>query len=283
MKRVYGLLVIAAIVAMGSFVVWQNVPNRANNRVLSHEDRSSIPSAQQKQKANDLTPSRLRKTDEDREPSEPSALGSLLETRGLSVDERVSRLQKMRGSGLIEDERERALAFLGGQQWPEGMPVASVHWLADELLTVLRQQEPAQKNLPEALTKTAFQAETDPIIRDYIMQHLGHLWEQHGTSREIEDALWQAISTSDETTPGTALIALSRGYSRDQNEKSLVKLRQKALELAENPNTKLAARASALAIAGEGADEKVGQLAVDLLKNPDTPLILRKVAERLAK
>jgi hypothetical protein len=26
----------------------------------------------------------------------------------------------------------------------------------------------------------AFQPATDPVVRDYLMQHLGHLWEQYG-------------------------------------------------------------------------------------------------------
>ena len=39
------------------------------------------------------------------------------------------------------------------------------------------------------------------------------------------------------TTLGTALIALSRGYDRDQQENGLAKVRHRAFELARNPNT----------------------------------------------
>jgi hypothetical protein len=87
-----------------------------------------------------------------------------------------------------------------------------MHWLADELLTVMRLQEPPSDDLAGELAKVAFQSGTDPVVRDYIMQHLGHLWEQDGSRKEIDDVLWRAVGTSDETTPGIALIALSRGY-----------------------------------------------------------------------
>ncbi len=78
------------------------------------------------------------------------------------MDERVRQLQGLRGISFSKDERESALAFLAGQQMPDGMSKGSMQGLADELLTVLRLQQP----------------------------------------------------------PGTALIALSRGYARDQDKKS---------------------------------------------------------------
>ena len=123
-----------------------------------------------------------------------------------------------------------------------------MHWLADELLSALRLQEPPWNGLADELVKVAYQPGTDPVVRDYIMQHLGHLWEQNGGSKEIDAALWRALDSQDETTPGTALIALSDGYTRDQNEKALVQVQQRALVLVQNPNTPLAVRVTALSI-----------------------------------
>jgi hypothetical protein len=163
------------------------------------------------------------------------------------------------------------------------MGKGSQQWLADELLTVMRLQEPPQEGLAKDLAKAAFQAETDPVVRDYIMQHLGHLWEQTGPREEIEEALWQAVESSDETTPGTALLALSRGYERDGQEDGLAKVRQQALSLAQNPNTAPAVRVTALSIAGEGGATEVKHLAGDLIGNPETPVMLRKVAERVLR
>jgi hypothetical protein len=131
------------------------------------------------------------------------------------------------------------------------------------------------------LGEAAFQPETDPVVRDYIMQHLGHLWEQGGARQEMESALWRAVGTTDETTPGSALIALSRGYERDQQEKNLAEVRRRAFDLAQNPDTGLAVRVTALSIAGDGGGREVTELAENLAKNPETPVILKKVAERI--
>lgn len=124
---------------------------------------------------------------------------------------------------------------------------------------------------------------TDPVVRDYIMQHLGHLWEQNGANKEIDIALWRALDSQDETTPGTALIALSDGYSRDYNDRALVRVQQRALALAQNSDTPLAVRVTALSIAGEGGSAEVKTLAENLLQKPETPVILRKVAEAVAR
>ena len=141
----------------------------------------------------------------------PLQLKALLATGKPTVDERVRQLRGLRGKCFAKEDRERALAFLAGRDWLEGMRKGSMHWLADELITALRLQDPPWDGLAAALGEVAFQPATDPVVRDYLMQHLGHLWEQYGAREEIDQALWRAVGTSDTTTPGTALIALSRG------------------------------------------------------------------------
>jgi hypothetical protein len=214
---------------------------------------------------------------------EPAAVLTVLAPGTQTINERVRQLQGMRGIALSKEERESALAFLAGEEVPEGMRKASLQWLADELLTVLRLQEPPWDGLAVELGKAAFQPGTDPVVRDYIMQHLGHLWEQSGSRKEIETALWRAVGTSDETTPGSALIALSRGYERDQQDQGLAKVRQQALELARNPDMGLAVRVTALSIAGDGGGKEVKELAADLARNDGTPVILKKVAARVGQ
>lgn len=216
-------------------------------------------------------------------PVEPAAVLGVLASGKQTVAERVRQLQGMRGISFSKEERDSALVFLAGKEVPEGMGKSSTQWLADELLTALRLQEPPWDGLAGELAKVAFQPETDPVVRDYIMQHLGHLWEQYGAREEIETALWKAVATTDETTPGTALIALSRGYGRDEQAKSLEKVRQRAFELARNPATSLATRVTALAIAGEGGGREVKELAETMAKNPQTPVILQKVAARMGR
>ena len=213
----------------------------------------------------------------------PLQLMGLLATGKQTVDERVRQMRGLRGKSFAKEDRERALAFLAGKDWPEGIGKGSMHWLADELLTALRLQEPPWDGLAAQLCEVAFQATTDPVVRDYIMQHLGHLWEQYGSREEIAQALWRAVDTSEPTTPGTALIALSRGYGRDQQQKQLDSVQQRAFELARDPDTPLAERVTALSIAGESGGKDVRELAQNLAQAKETPVILRKVAERVAR
>ncbi len=199
------------------------------------------------------------------------------------MNKRVQHLQAMRGIVLSKEERESALVFFAGKQVPDGMGKGSMQWLADELLTVLRLQDPPWEGLAAELAKVAFQPGTDPVVRDYIMQHLGHLWEQAGARKEIDEALWRAVETADETTPGTALIALSRGYARDQDEKSQAAVHERAWALAADPDTTLAVRVTVLSIAGDGGGKEVKELANRLIQDSETPVIVRKVAERVVR
>ncbi|MCB1133398.1 MAG: hypothetical protein KDN05_19920, partial [Verrucomicrobiae bacterium] len=193
---------------------------------------------------------RARRT-EAADGSEAEKVLEMLGDGGMPAKARVRELQGMRGREFSEPERVRAMEFLSGTDRPEGVVAANIHWISDELLTALRLQEPPQEDLAARLAEVAFQPGTDPVVRDYIMQHLGHLWEQYGAREEIEDALWVALDSGDETTPGTALIALSRGYARDGKPKSVAEVRERALQLAGNGSVPLATRVTALAIAGE--------------------------------
>lgn len=180
-----------------------------------------------------------------------------------TVEQRVHLLKDMRGYCLSEQERDSATAFLAGEIVLMGLGKASIHWLAEELLTVLRMQSPPQLDMAAELRKIASQRETDPVIRDYIMQHLGHMW--------------QALESSDETTAESALIALSGGYERDQQKKDLLRVRERAFELAQNPNASLAVRVTALSVVGASGDRKVKDFARSLAAHGQTPSILKKV------
>jgi hypothetical protein len=199
--------------------------------------------------------------------------------KGVKVDSWVEEVRALRGTSLTLRERDATMAFLAGAQTPEGMSKGSMQWLSDELLTTLRLQQPSWKGLAAALAEAAFQPTTDPVVRDYIMQHLGHWWEQNGVQPEIEATLWRGVETADLTTPGTALIALNNGFQREQREDDLTRVRAKALELAENPSASLAVRSTALSIAAEGGGAEAMKLVTRLAGEETTPVILRKVAE----
>lgn len=289
--RLLLLVAITGVVALTWFWISGGQPNLINDAGGFAEERADVSKSkkviskkslgmdkQDELGANNRQPLHFRS-----KPVEPEAVISALEAGEQTVRERVQQFQGMRGISLSKQEREAAFRFLTGKELPEGIKQGSIHWLADELLTVMRLQQPPQDDLAGDLAQAAFQPSTDPVVRDYIMQHLGHYWEQYGAQEEIESTLWRALENSGETTSGTALIALGRGYERDQDLNRLAKVRRRALELARSPQTGLAARVTALSIAGSSGGKEAKELAVALAAKTDTPISLRKVAERLLK
>ncbi len=85
---------------------------------------------------------------------EPAAVLGVLASGKQTVNERVGQLRGMRGIMLSAEERAAAVEFLAGRNVPEGMGKGSMHWLADELMTVLRLQEPPQEGLAAELGNT---------------------------------------------------------------------------------------------------------------------------------
>ena len=277
------LICIIAGLRIAENMAWEGKKNKVS--VNERENGTKQAPASEVRFDKHLNPGRIHRSPQQIHPqvAKSDAVLTVLASGKRTVDERVQQLQGMRGISLSKEERESALTFLAGKGVPEGMGKGSMQWLADELLTVMRLQDPPQEGLAESLAKVAFLPGTDPVVRDYIMQHLGHLWEQYGSRKEIEGALWQAVTSAYETTPGTALIALNRGYERDQQEVELAKVRQQALDLARNPGTGLAVRVTALSIAGDGGGKDVKNLASELAGNAATPVILKKVAERVMR
>jgi hypothetical protein len=195
----------------------------------------------------------------------------------------INEIRAVRGSLLTAEERKVILNLLSGRVIPDNVNKVTAPWLADELLTVLRMQEPPWEKLPEELEEAAFQPGTDPVVRDYIMQHLGHWWEQNGTQSAIEATLWRGVETSDSTTPATALIALARGYEREAQSDQLKRVQVKAFAMAQDPNRSLAVRATALSLAGGSENPEVKKYAQTLLTQANTAEILRKIAEKVVQ
>lgn len=197
------------------------------------------------------------------------------------VNECVRALKALRGTRFSEEDLNAAFALLGDRAAAEKMGKESYLWLVDELLTALRLQEPARQDLAGRLSGMAEDPGCDPMVRDYVMQHLGHLWEMSGPGSTLAKALWAGTDAPDATSPGAALLALQKGYLRDGNQEMLGQVYAKARQMAGNPGIPLATRVNALAIAGESGSAEARRLASDLLRADTTPLILRKVAENI--
>lgn len=169
------LLWVAGVVGLRIGFDWdQGRP--ANQTEIAADARKNVPKAGKAdggEKLEDFGGSQVGKTvtsGSQRQPlqfrakaMEPAAMLAVLATGKQTVEERVRQLQRLRGISLSKEERESALAFLAGNGVPEGMGKGSMQWLADELLTVLRLQQPPWEGLAGELSKVAFQPGTVSI------------------------------------------------------------------------------------------------------------------------
>jgi len=115
----------------------------------------------------------------------------------IGVVEHVRQIREQRGDSLAIADRELALEVLAGKVTMENVSGDDFHWLADEILTGLRLQEPPQPGLAKDLATIAANPGTDPVIRSYIIQHLVHIWEQRGPEPQLAQALWSAVDSID--------------------------------------------------------------------------------------
>jgi hypothetical protein len=82
-------------------------------------------------------------------PAQPPPLESLLSGGRRDDSARIREVQALRGSGFSEADRKAALEFLAGSKLPVRTGKGAIQWLADELLTALRLQEPPWPEMAE--------------------------------------------------------------------------------------------------------------------------------------
>jgi len=184
--------------------------------------------------------------------------------------ERVKALEEL---SLNPGEEETAYEFLMSDRIPLGLSKSSYHWLVDELMTVLRQHDEFHQTLSSTLGELALAQERDPVVRDYSLQHLGHLHEQGGGDfSQIESVLWSATELKEATLAGTALLALGQAY---QDGRIHQDPGPAALKVANDPEQTQTSRVSALGIAARTASEELFSLAQEIIEDPSSPTMLK--------
>lgn len=96
--------------------------------------------------------------------------------------------------------------------------------LANEVITLLRKQDPLPVELAETLMRLVESESHPSIIRDYALQHLRPLWSslkhEDPNKAKIEESLWDASESEHPTRSGTAFLALHQlGYREGIIEK----------------------------------------------------------------
>jgi len=208
-------------------------------------------------------------------PLEEGSLAHILSysKSGGSARERVKALL---ARSLTPEDIEVAYTFLHTEKVPQGMSMQYYHWLVDELITVLRFQVRDGQQLAQNLSQLAKNTERDSIVRDYALQHLGHLHQQEkGDRAEIETVLWSALDQKNDTFAGTALLALKGAHQDGRLTRTNHNLSTRVQEIAANDDYSLASRVTAVGLANNFSSPRAQILARQVVEDKSAPAMLR--------
>ena len=112
------------------------------------------------------------------------------------------------GADLEENEVETILAFLHSGRVPAGLSEGEWYWLVDELFTALRAGTGSPQKLTGQLAELFADTALDLVVRDYALQHLGHLGGEGGDLETIRAAAATGLEETATPIAGTALLVL---------------------------------------------------------------------------
>jgi hypothetical protein len=93
--------------------------------------------------------------------------------KGLNARNRVTQMRSL--SALSSDEQQTLYAAMLHDQLPEGVSRPSWNWMVDVMMTTLRTQGADTSTMVERFSEVARTERVDFTVRDYALQHLGHL------------------------------------------------------------------------------------------------------------
>ena len=197
---------------------------------------------------------------------------------GLTSRERVNMLKDL--SVLSEEEQQTLFDAIYKDELPEGVSRASWNWIVDVMMISLRSKGGDPSEITQNLSKTFENTNIDLTVRDYALQHLGHLKGEGGDEQTIHQTLNTARSSKEGTLAGTALLAIDNitnfeDLSNDEREARA----QDAYAIAADSDYSLESRVTAIQVAARHQPELVTDLATAIINDPDAPQILKLSAE----
>jgi len=152
-------------------------------------------------------------------------------------------VNELRAGNGFSVEWQQVEDFLLGKDllgWPEGQR----NWIGDELMTMLRQEQPSQAY--ELLARIQADANAPEAMRDYSIQHISHLIGNGQAGQEGVEIIRQAYQSGDPVLASTALISLHRlsekapdlispqsvkSYAEKSKQSTDIRLKQSALAI----------------------------------------------------
>ncbi len=197
----------------------------------------------------------------------------------LAFDARIRKVQSLDATvGPVE--RRLLEDYLVDPHPDDGLSESERDALKNDILNVLRIQEPPVDGLATTLAKMVNDPVQSPVMRDYAIQHLSEMpAEGEDAARARENVFWQAAGERGQAFAGTALLGLARKIEAEAPdapdfETRRDRLSQAARSLAADDSVPLATRATALNVAGRFHGDEALALAKHLAANETSPFLL---------
>jgi hypothetical protein len=295
--KLKSLLWLALVVALG-VVIWAGVhrkpfskqapashehagpPARENGSVDAHKSSSTIPST---------IPAPTR---EDDSPASPNI--QIIVNAQNDYMKRIAAVETLSATFTPEDER----ALRGFLLRPDAADSKQgTQMFKNRLLNTLCTLNPPPPWLGNTLVQMYRDRSQHAVIRDYAVQHMAEYFQQlksitalsQGNNQAVgaplpddafvmRDMLWEALSETDSSIAGTALLALSR-LSESYPEFDRDRIAQEAIRLGKNEGTGELSRITAFQVCGElGVKGITSQLLRTASSEQTIPLRISAVA-----
>ena len=160
---------------------------------------------------------------------------------------------------------------------PFGIEQQDWHWLVDELVSSMRANQVSPETLTTKLTEVYSDTEQDIVVRDYALQHLGHLIDEGGEKEEIQPVLEKATKETEGTIAGTALLALYHNQA-DGSASEQAQPAMEALAIAKDPDYSVTSRITALQVAAQTEPSATAAFALETIEQENLPVSFRMAA-----
>jgi hypothetical protein len=206
----------------------------------------------------------------------------------------------MAGFSLPQGDR---MALLRSLSEPKRSGLSDDDWftLANDIMQLLRNQQPAMPEITPALLGLWNDSQQDPTIRDYALQHLREWVSDHDVRsahetnptqiKEIQNTFLAAIDSENpsydpqSTTLGTALLALHEWHQKGHphamggmSSMSDTPFEVRLLSILADPAVHRGTRATALQISAQRKMTNALPVARQILNHAESDMILRLAA-----
>ena len=180
-------------------------------------------------------------------------------------------------SDLPAEEVDMLLGYIASTN--DAMRADRVAGLKNEVLNLLRSQNPVPSELAPLLIDMIGSNDYDATIIDYCIQHLGSMWtdfENEGMRENVRKVFVSVASRKDVPYAGTALYALADEEGSPEEYRR--KLRRLAVDLACDSEANRLARITAIQVAGNHGYTEVLPSARNTLSEPHPDTVLAMVS-----